>query len=396
MNKGESPKCKPTLLVDWFQFTLLDIKSNDLVSHFGDNNQFCSFDNFIPGLFKELFNVYSSDIIKENNRLNGYDRKYSYRNIEMYINSTREDMGINVKLSGTGCRDFEELGLDWLELIKKISKYECNYNRIDIAIDCYDDQFFDIEKLKSYIVSGLVVSKFRSSLEICKRNIEDGTIIGNTLQFGSKASMIEITFYDKLLERQSQNYIVENSIKFWTRTELRFRHERALEIVRLLVNSYDEKDFIRHIKGILLHYIEFKSKHSNIKRVYDRPTAIFWQEFTDYVENLKLATITPERSITRKKAWLLRSTSKSLAQVLLAELDIIGKDNLVLSDFIDNMLLKGFKDLNDKDIELINRSSKYKYDKKEINLIYGSCLELLHNKTLSIDSNSSEIEKITI
>lgn len=396
MNKGESPNCKPTLLVDWFQFTLLDIKSNDLMPRFGGNTQFGSFDNMIPYLFKELFNVHMSDIVKENSRLNGYDRKYSYRGIEMYLNTTREDMGINVKLSGSACRDFEELGLDWIELIKKISKYECNYNRIDIAIDCYDDKYFDLEKLKSYIVSGLVVSKFKNTLELCKRDLKSGSITGNTLQFGSKASQVEITFYDKLLERQSQNYIVENSITFWTRTELRFRHERAFEIAQLLLNKEDERDLALHIKAILLHYIEFKTKKSDVSRVYNRPTAQFWSDFTENVESLKLATITPERSITRKKAWLLRSTSKSLAQVLLSELDVIGKDNLVLSNFIDKMLEKGFKDLTDKDLELVNNNSKYKFDRTDINALYDSCLELLHSKTINMDPNLDEMEKMII
>ena len=389
MNKGQSPKCEITLLVDWFQFTLLDIKSNDLVRHNGEFN-FCSYENYIPSLFKEFFNISTADIVKEDKKLNGYDRKYSYRNIEMYINTTREDMGINIKLSGSACRDFEDLGLDWIDLIKKISKYECNYNRIDIAIDCFDNEYFDIEKLKSYILDGLVVSKFKSSLELCKRSLENGSIIGNTLQFGSKASQVEITFYDKLLERRSQNMIVENNIQFWTRTELRFRHERAEEIVKMLSNTHNVIDFSKHIKSILLHYIEFKSKKDTTSRVYNRKTAQFWLKFTDNVERLSLAKITPERSITRKREWLLKSVSKSLAQVILSDSEIIGSGNLMLSSFINEMLLKGYRDLSDKDIELINTGSKYKFTRDDINEIFNSSLDTLYNKTLSDDQEFLE------
>ena len=44
-------------------------------------------------------------------------------------------MGINFKLSGQGCRDFEGLGIEWIDFFKTVNRYTVGYNRIDIAID---------------------------------------------------------------------------------------------------------------------------------------------------------------------------------------------------------------------------------------------------------------------
>ena len=189
----------------------------------------------------------------------------------------------------------------------------------------------------------------------------DGSINGDTLQFGSKASRVQITFYNKLLERQSQGYIIDNNIKFWVRTELRFRQERAKEIVSLIIQ---DRKFSSTIKGILKNYIcfvEYSEDDSNKSRW---PIAEFWQDFTDNIDKIQLSSINVENSISKKKDWLLHSISKSQLMVLLSEVDNIEVDNYT-SDYLLKMLRFPTDKISDKDIQLIN-DSRYKQHKEPI------------------------------
>lgn len=325
-----------------------------------EDSQIISVKDFAINLFIKLFKINPAELYFEVGGINGYDYSISYKNIYCYYSISRPDMGINFKLSGQACRDFENLGIEWIDFFKKLNNYVVGYNRIDIAIDDYTDKYFNIRKLYDYVKNGQVTSKFKASLELTKRNISDGSILGDTLQFGSKASRVQITFYDKMLERQSQNYIIDNHIKNWTRTELRFRQERAKEIVYLIIN---DNDFSSTIKGILKNYICFlePSKDSNKSRW---PIAHFWEEFTNNIDKIKLSRINIENSISKKKEWLFHSMSKSQLMVLLSELDNIETDDFT-SDYLLRMLKFPTDKLTDKDIQFIN-DSRYKQHKEPI------------------------------
>lgn len=160
-----------------------------------------------------------------------------------------------------------------------------------------------------------------------------------------------------MLERQSQNYIVDNSITSWTRTELRFRQERAKEIVDLIIN---DNNFSSTIKGILKNYICFlePTKDTNKSRW---PIAKFWTDFTDNIDKIKLSRINIENSITKKKDWLIHSVSKSQLMVFLSELDNIELSQYA-SDFLFKMLKFPTEKLSDKDIQFIN-DERYKKNK---------------------------------
>ena len=344
-----------TLIVDWCQFSIFykDLKILE-------DSQIISVKDFAINLFIKLFKINPTELYFETGGINGYDYSISFKNIYCYYSISRPDMGINFKLSGQACRDFENLGIEWIDFFKLLNTYVVGYNRIDIAIDDYTNKYFNIRKLQKYIKKGHVTSKFKSSLELTKRNILDGSILGDTLQFGSKASRVQITFYDKMLERQSQNYIIDNNIQNWTRTELRFRQERAKEIVDLIIF---DNNFSNTIKGILKNYICFldPTGDSNKSRW---PVAEFWEEFTNNIDKIKLSRINIENSISKKKEWLFHSMSKSQLMVLLSELDNIEIDDSS-SDYLLRMLKFPTDKLTDKDIQFIN-DSRYKQHKEPI------------------------------
>lgn len=337
------------MVIDWFQLTIFPtsdfIKNSSLISGFPSN------DKILVYLFYFLFGINSSDVVLDDHAVNGYNVSYSYKNIVIMNNYQRPDMGINILLKGSGCRDFEDLNIGgWKLLFQKLTKFDINFNRIDIAIDTFTNKYFDFNLLKRYIDKGLCVSKFKRTFNMYQVRLCDGSIASNTIQFGSKASDIEITFYDKLMERNNAGFILDNNIDFWIRTELRFRHENALSIF----NTINKDDFYsNYIFEVLYNYIDFKTFRSSDSNIRRRPTATFWSDFISSNKKIQLSRRSRERDISRIYNWLLTDTSKSNLMVYFSTLPNIKLDTLSI-DLIYNLLLSGSKNIKDKDIQLIN------------------------------------------
>ena len=348
MYKGTENNLNQFILFDWIQITILsesfEYDDRGVVSSTTDFQKKCI------DLFRNIFNLNSSDLLFEGRGVNGYNANYHYKNIYIMYNYSRPEMGFHIKMSGQGCRDFEALNLNYIDFFNKINSYTVNYNRIDISIDDFTNNYFSISKLYSYIRSNSVSSKFLSTLNIEKTCLSTGKDLGHTLQFGSKASNIQITFYDKKKERESQNMIVSANIDYWFRTELRFRHDYAKQVVdRILI----DKDINKIVKGYLSEYICFKDRNSKDSNISRRPTAIWWSRYLENVDNLSLINYLPVDDIVRKAHWLEKSVSKSLLMVYISKLDNLETDNQT-----NELLLKLFENGYDKfdyaDLKLVN------------------------------------------
>lgn len=349
-------------IIDWLQLTIFPDKN------FADSYQLFHYsanvDNIVIKLFKELFGLEFNQLTKEIQGFNGYDVRYTYNNIQLMINSGREDMGVNLLMTGKGCRDFETLNISWFELFKRINKFYFNVNRIDIAIDTFTNKYFTLQSLYKNIKLGLCSSKFKNYMKIHKASVGENKLLGYQIQFGSKSSNIEITFYDKRLERASAGYMVDNNIKYWYRCELRFRHELALQVFDYI----KENEFQDYIKSVLYNYIDFKIE-SNDKHKYRRPTAEWWLNFIGDVHKTRLSNKSSDTSITKKIKWINDDTSKSQLMIYIAELDKLKLDNLT-NDYLLNILKQGTDKITDKDINIINdhriRNKLVPFTKSEI------------------------------
>ena len=371
-NKGQTLIRTYEVLIDWFQVTIFPKKDHKFLSQFLLYDNFISSDRIIPLLFKDLFNVSSADIIKENYGLNGYDIRYSYKNISLMYHSLRDDMGINILLTGHGCRDFEELGISWYELFNRLNNFEINFNRIDIAIDDFTNKNFSIPLLNKYIDNDLCCSRFKKVFYCGEKKINDCEHLGEMIQFGSKASDVEITFYNKYLERENAGYIIDNDIKYWLRTELRFRHERAEEIFKKIVIL---DDYMSLVKQVLFYYIDFKSPTSKDKNKSRKETVKWWSIFLEDCSKLKLCSRSSERSITKTYNWLLQSVSKSQLMVYMAMLPNISLDSMS-TDLLFEQLIKGGQKITDKDLIYIN---DFRKANKMIPITKGQLLDYLQD-----------------
>lgn len=360
--KGEINDLGQYILFDWFQFTI-PIKRDDILYSetqfsvfYKEKGEMYIYDNLtkfqvkIWGLFKDLFNIEKQDLFFEDKGINGYSHCISYDNIRMYFSPSQPHMGINVLMSGQGCRDFDILGLDYKELVKKVNDLGGKYNRVDIAIDDFSNEYFSLSKIRYYIEHKLVISKFRTYFHMRKGIIENNVILGDTLQFGSRASLVQITFYDKLQERKNNNYIVRDDVKYWVRTELRFRNEKVSELFEYYLNSTSLNQFV---KGVLSEYMRFLKKNGSDDNKWRWEAAQWWTDYLENMNKIKFVPATLETSISRKKNWINDSTSKSAFMCLIADLPNLAVDDHT-TDYLYQYFQLGFDKIKDKDLQSIN------------------------------------------
>lgn len=369
------------ILFDWFQCTILsesfDVDYDTGVVLGPTNTSYRVID-----MFRDLFGVESNQLVFEYTGVSGYNCTYSYKDIKIMYNIQKPEMGINILMSGQGCRCFEELKLDYIEFFKKLKRYSLiNYNRIDISIDDFTNKYFTLGKIKKYINKGAVCSKFLTSMNIEKTLISNSESVGHTIQFGSKASNVQVTFYDKLKERKSKNIIVNDEVKYWTRCELRFRHETAKTLLDVILRNSNNINFV--VKAILKEYINFKDLNSKDSNKSRRVNASWWDNYLENVENLKITNYLPESTITKKKDWLYRSTSKSQLMVFLSGLDNIAIGELETSYIVD-LFQSGIEKIREKDIKMINseriKNKKEPLTSSEIKAYIDSLHDYIVNK----------------
>lgn len=363
-NKGLDGKypngLKNFILIDWFQATILDM-NYDIDYTSGEVRGALSVRHDVVDLFEKLFGIDPTQLVFEYVGVNGYNANYHYENIYIMWNTSRPEMGVHIKMSGQGCRDFESLELDYIDFFRKINTHYINYNRIDISIDQFNDDYFTLPKLEYYIRNNLVCSKFRSALNIEKINLsKKDDSLGHTIQFGSKASNIQVTFYDKLKERQSKNIEVLQNLKFWTRTEVRYRHECCKQVINLLLTSNEYNTLNDIIKSTLRDYISFKVNNSNDSNLSRRPEVEWWYLFLENINYLEITNYLPESSITKKANWLDKSCARSNFIVYLSKLDNLKTDDMT-DMYLIKFLQKGSVNFNYNELQAINN---YRISKK--------------------------------
>lgn len=184
----------------------------------------------------------------------GYDTKYTFQNINVFISKKREDMGCMIELKGQACRQYEwyfenEQKLNWRDFFIRCFEYEraisqgegkfMNIPRLDIALDeKYNEKGnFELGKLVDLWDSGLVESR------LTMKQIEDNGQYGKakTIYFGSRQSAYHFCFYQKDIEQAKKLGLdidlIHSSLKFKNRYEVRMCDDVALEFVRKSLNE---------------------------------------------------------------------------------------------------------------------------------------------------------------
>lgn len=197
--------------------------------------------------------------------MNGYPFRCSFNGINI-LYGAREDMGVCLTMSGTGCRAFETYSImkgtgSWIQILILFVSDPRSYNitRLDIAFDDHTG-ILDIDEIKDDTDDHNYVSKSRWW------KVEYGSE-GCTIYHGSPQSNVRIRIYDKAAERGYQDDT------HWIRVEIMLRDTNAANTVSLI---------LAHAKiapvfcGILRNYLTYRipSGDSNKSRW---PLAEYWE-----------------------------------------------------------------------------------------------------------------------
>lgn len=272
---------------------------------------------------------------QKKNRFNYTDCYTSDLGINIYFCSEDiNEVGSFLEVSGQGCRYIEQNwvdGYNWTDFFNllKILGFR-NITRLDVAIDDFKG-YLDITKMYRLTKRGCMTSTagMRTFKYFETGLIDTGETIGETLYVGSNKTEIMFRFYDKLAERTSKLYKVDESITFWNRYEIQTRGERAMNLFNIIASGGFEIG--QSVMGIMKHYITFRvksSKDSNKARWKVQP---FWNKFLKDVEPLKLTKVHPEINFYKTRNWLIDSVSSNLALLY----DAYGQDISVIENLID-------------------------------------------------------------
>ena len=396
------------VIFDWLQITVFPFnkKSSDLEDFIIDVEEYIkrvqeswfyksniTRFNDVYDLFFYLFGVPRTKVLFDVDRPQyGYEHCYSFNNIKIFDSPTRPEMGVHIQLSGQGCRELEELGIEYYELFEKLVPFKPHFTRIDVSFDDFTGKYWTLSKISKHLKNKEVVTNFKTCYKQTKYNISDYTNIGYSIQFGSRGSDVEFTFYDKIKERKNNNPDLDLSkIDNWNRFECRFRNEYASKIIANYLYHYGESisdvdinlmcdSFESYIIGVVSGFISFKINNgTELKNRYRWSNATWWNNFIKDSEKIKLKKQPVTYSLIKTKAWLDRSVSRSNFNVLLADCLVDG-DNII-SNYLYEMFLDGKNKFTLKDLNYVNQyllsqgKSPYSYD--DVMKLFDSVKEVL-------------------
>lgn len=260
MNAHIVEKLVNGICLDWFEFTIFNKNYFEVIDFIGLLDEHIE---FITG-----FGQY------------GYSSAVVFNGITVLFNG-RDDMGIHVRMTGTGCRTFEKYSkITFDTLIELLTGLDADFkmSRLDVAYDDYEG-LLDMDLLIDDVRSGNVVSRMRKGTIIEGFSFDGTAKTDITLNCGRQNSNIWITIYDKLAERKSKD-IVPEDCTHWVRCEIKMRHQNADRFIQLLQEGkkLGELYFL-----VLNNYVRFVVPSETDKNRWRWALAPHWERFCNSV-----------------------------------------------------------------------------------------------------------------
>ena len=215
-------------------------------------------------------------------------------------------MGAHVVMTGRGCREYEA-NRNILNILDKVMFYEGKCTRIDLAIDDRTGKLIPFNKIIESVRKGYISSRWKTSTEFIKRKVDDGSIIGHTVNIGSGKSKIYMRIYNKAMEQEQETP--------WTRIEMEIKDERAEVLQNILLFENE----IGHIFAkILNNYIRFLQPTNDTNKSR-WPTAPWWDNLLQEVDRVGLTRKPEDITVEDVREWVKKQVGLSLALLVLAD-----------------------------------------------------------------------------
>ena len=221
----------------------------------------------------------------------GYSKCIAFSGIKIYY-AGREDMGVCLDMSGTGCRAFESFSLIDVEPLHRFpalfdvlldmclqqyepGKFFCNITRLDIAFNDHSG-IFDIDEICEKVEDNEYVSRMTAFAS-------HHTDRGDSVEIGKRGSKLMIRIYDKRRERGfSDETPDEADPGHWIRLEAQFRGDRAYQMLQVADGNVGAI-----FKNVVANYLRFVEPAADTNKSR-WPTSPFWDKFLDGCEPIRI------------------------------------------------------------------------------------------------------------
>lgn len=248
----------------------------------------------------------------------GYHKTFKLGSMEIMCDEDKNMWLLN--FSGEGCRQFElSSRYTIVELIGILIKQFATFNRLDIAIDDFEN-IFNTNMIRKAVFDKRCVTNLKEwgNHQRGLINYGDDILTMDSFYLGSKSSRYFLNVYDKKLEREQKNKEVE--YESWTRTEIRFSYQYAQEFAKIVFSNPEKLGY--HIKSFLKDKFTFLTNSSlkldsNKSRLAQDNKNItrWWKQFLGKVERLKITLEIPDKTLDDTKDFLFEKASTSLAML---------------------------------------------------------------------------------
>lgn len=302
-----------TVSVDWLSFTIHD-------------------EDYSPEVLIDFLGFEREQFRNMPNGASGYKHMLKFENISILYDGA-DNMGIHVNITGSSVATVletykESLVVDtpfgkaydlWDEtvlahLLGEILKLG-KVTRLDLAIDDFGCSYYGLDEISNKISHGKICTKWRTSRNLCEKNVADCEKVGHTIYFGSSQSEIQLRIYDKQLEQNKTKDINdENYIHYsWVRWELELLKDRANEVARLLSQNTGLGEIAI---GVLANYFRIiKLDDSNKSRCSIESK---WAKFVENVSKLKITVKKAEKTLEEEIKMFEHQNGRKVAKILFA------------------------------------------------------------------------------
>lgn len=269
----------------------------------------------------------------------GYNCMWKHLEYDIYIYTDgHEEMGSHISIAGHSIDIVcENKNIDSVALITLLYSFG-HFSRLDIALDDIHEEYYSVMGVARRLRSSKYVARFKEYSIVRAYKSEDESLRGQTIYLGKRGSDTFMRIYDKRLEQLAKCPSLPE-LPPTCRWELELKDDSVDCFVRLMLfedmtlqqaYAYTLSRFFRIIKKDNVR----KSRCSMEKK---------YNEMLGHIPSCQINSSKKILDIDKKKSWLLKSVSKSLALV-----------NLSDPYFIDECLSRGEGSLSDKDLAYIN------------------------------------------
>lgn len=207
-----------------------------------------------------------------------YASVYRYNDVSIKIPSEARffNQGICVEFSGNGLAFYLDFlktrGIDFRSVCKawramSVGGLFTRVTRLDYAVDDVTttdgSPLLTLRKIRNCVKN----HEFRSRLSMRNdideptyveptRSFKNDTLVGDTIRFGHRRSVVSCKFYDKKLEQQKKHLAIPDDVISWVRCEFEFHDSRSMSVFNAFCD-FSDPEFASYMSRVINNYICF-------------------------------------------------------------------------------------------------------------------------------------------